>query len=140
MHDVLKPLMKLEAEANETYEKGLKEHKKKIADLRSKIRRAKAQNDDDLLDLLELQLGDLEDKPPVRTRYVTTDATVEKLGTLLAENSFGILLARDELKGLLSRLDREDHQSERSFYLQAWNGYGAYIFDRISRGTTQAIP
>ena len=68
-------------------------------------------------------------------RLVVNDVTVEKLGELLNENPRGLLLVRDELHGALSRLDREDYQSERAFYLEAYNGDGSFTFDRIGRGT-----
>lgn len=68
-------------------------------------------------------------------RLVVADATVEKLGELLAENPRGLLLRRDELPGLLARLDRNEYQSERAFYLEAFNGLAPYVFDRIGRGT-----
>ena len=72
---------------------------------------------------------------PVWRRYRTNDTTVEKLGELLKENPRGILIFRDELIGLLAALDREDRKSDRGFYLEAWNGYGNYHYDRIGRGT-----
>lgn len=68
-------------------------------------------------------------------RLVVADATMEKLGELLAENPRGLLSRRDELPGLLARLDRTEFQSERAFYLEAFNGLSPYVFDRIGRGT-----
>jgi hypothetical protein len=68
-------------------------------------------------------------------RLIVNDATVEKLGELLNENKHGLLLVRDELAGFLARLDAEDAQSERAFYLEAFNGDGAFTYDRIGRGT-----
>ena len=32
-------------------------------------------------------------------------------------------------------MDRDDYQSERAFYLEAFNGDGPFTFDRIGRGT-----
>ena len=32
-------------------------------------------------------------------------------------------------------MDREEYQSERAFYLEAFNGDGSFTFDRIGRGT-----
>ena len=43
---------------------------------------------------------------------------------------------RDELMGLLRGMEREGHQQDRAFYLEAWNGTGRFTFDRIGRGTT----
>ncbi len=68
-------------------------------------------------------------------RLIVNDATVAKLGGLLNENQHGLLLVRDELAGLLARLDAEDAQSERAFYLEAFNGDGAFTYDPIGRGT-----
>lgn len=68
-------------------------------------------------------------------RYKTNDATIEKLSELLADNPKGLLLYRDELMGLLSSWDQEGRESDRAFFLEAWNGYGSLTTDRIGRGT-----
>ena len=68
-------------------------------------------------------------------RYITSDGTIEKLGMLLNENPRGFLVARDELMGWLKGLDREDRAQDRAFYLEAWNGTGAFTVDRVIRGT-----
>lgn len=68
-------------------------------------------------------------------RYLTQDATTEKLGELLRDNPRGLLLSRDELAGWLSTLERPGREGEREFYLEAWDGSGEYTFDRIGRGT-----
>jgi putative DNA primase/helicase len=73
--------------------------------------------------------------PPPAKRYIVNDTTVEKLGELLAENPNGLLLFRDELSGFLRSLDRQGHESDRGFYLESWNGFGTYAYDRIGRGT-----
>lgn len=75
--------------------------------------------------------------PPARRRYVTQDATVEKLGELLRDNPRGVLVYRDELVGFLKSFDQEGRESSRSFFLEAWNGTGSYTFDRIGRGTVE---
>jgi hypothetical protein len=77
---------------------------------------------------------DDEEEPPC-PRIVVNDATVEKLGELLNENPRGLLLIRDELPGFLARLESEEYQSERAFYLEAFNGDGRFTYDRIGRGT-----
>lgn len=76
-------------------------------------------------------------EPPKEKRYLVNDATVEKLGELLAENRNGLLMFRDELTGWLKTLDRENNANERAFYLEAWNGGQPYTYDRIGRGTTK---
>jgi len=72
---------------------------------------------------------------PVRRRYLVHDATVEKLGELLNESPNGFLCFRDELMGLLRSMEKEGHECDRAFYLEAWNGNGRFSYDRISRGT-----
>lgn len=74
---------------------------------------------------------------PTEKRYIVNDATVEKLGELLAENLNGLLMFRDELTGWLRTLDRETNANERAFYLESWNGGQPYVYDRIGRGTTR---
>jgi hypothetical protein len=32
-------------------------------------------------------------------------------------------------------MDRPGHENDRAFYCEAWNGTGAYTYDRIGRGT-----
>jgi hypothetical protein len=76
-----------------------------------------------------------ENEEPTCPRIVVNDVTVEKLGELLNENPRGLLLIRDELPGFLARLEKEEHQSERAFYLEAFNGNGSFTYDRIGRGT-----
>lgn len=46
-----------------------------------------------------------------------------------------MLIFRDELSGFLRAMDREGHEQDRAFYLEAWNGYSRYTYDRIGRGT-----
>jgi putative DNA primase/helicase len=72
---------------------------------------------------------------PVCRRYIVNDVTVEKLGEILNENPFGILLYRDELCGFFRTLDRQGHEADRAFYLECWNGDGSFTYDRIGRGT-----
>lgn len=66
---------------------------------------------------------------------MTNDVTIEKVHELLSKNERGLLLFRDELMGLLSEWDKDGHESDRSFYLEAWNGNGSKTTDRIGRGT-----
>jgi hypothetical protein len=68
-------------------------------------------------------------------RLIVNDATVEKLGELLNQNPRGLLLIRDELPGFLAKMESEEFQSDRAFYLEAFNGDGPFTYDRIGRGT-----
>jgi hypothetical protein len=42
---------------------------------------------------------------------------------------------RDELPGFLAKMESEECQGERAFYLEAFNGDGRFTYDRIARGT-----
>ncbi len=46
-----------------------------------------------------------------------------------------MLLYRDELSGFFRSLERPGHEADRAFYLECWNGDGAFTYDRIGRGT-----
>jgi putative DNA primase/helicase len=85
-------------------------------------------------DVRSLLVEDQDEASPTRRRYVVNDLTYEKLGEVLSVNPDGILLVRDEMRGLLSMLAREENAPARSFYLMSWSG-GRYTFDRIGRGT-----
>lgn len=83
-------------------------------------------------------LASIDESAPAASicpRITINDATVEKLGELLNENPRGLLLIRDELPGFLSRIEKEEHASDRAFYLEAFNGDGRFTYDRIGRGT-----
>ncbi len=69
------------------------------------------------------------------SRFIVNDVTVEKLGELLKEPPRGLLLVRDELSGFLTNLERKEYQTDRAFYLTAFNGKKSYTYDRIGRGT-----
>ena len=90
------------------------------------------------IDAIKKELIDLEEPiEPKPKRYLTNDSTVAKLTELLASNTRGLLVFKDELTGLLASLDREDREEDKSFYLEAWNGSGSHTTDRIKRGTTR---
>ncbi len=44
-------------------------------------------------------------------------------------------MVRDELAGFLANLERKEYQTDRSFYLTAFNGDDQFTYDRIGRGT-----
>jgi hypothetical protein len=73
---------------------------------------------------------------PSERVYWTSDATVERLGEILADNPNGLLVERDELASLLMSLEDERNASARGFYLSSWSGKEGYRFDRIMRGRT----
>lgn len=138
----LRPLQALEAAAGEAYQAALTDWKARQLVAKElekvvggKIREALKEGHD-ATHIAEELVGD-EEPPPVRRRYLVNDSTVEKLGELLNQNPHGLLVFRDELTGLLRSLDREGAEGARAFYLEAWNGTGRFIYDRIGRGTIE---
>lgn len=137
--EALAPIDRLESRAAHAYAEQAAAHR--AAALAAKLRckalesqaakRLKTDPDADVASLL-LDSDDYED--PARPRYLVSDATYEKLGAILFENPTGVLAVRDEVRGLLQDLGREESAPARGFYLQAWSG-GRYTFDRIGRGT-----
>lgn len=72
---------------------------------------------------------------PIGRRFTANDATVEKLGEIMASNSWGLLVYQDELYGLLARMEKQGQEGARAFYLQGFDGNQGYTYDRIGRGT-----
>ena len=79
-----------------------------------------------------------KDNVAVAKRYVTQNVTYEKLGELIQENPRGLTFTRDELGSWINDLTREERAEPLGFFLTAWNGEGAYAFERIGRGTVRA--
>lgn len=142
----LKPLQRLAMEARERHEAAVKAHnaalmvvdaqmEAKKAELR-KLAKAKAPGFQ--LENVAAEIAAMAEtqEPPKAKRYIVNDATVEKLGELLAENPNGLTIFRDELVGFLRSMDKQGHENDRQFYLEAWNGLApGYTYDRINRGT-----
>lgn len=65
-------------------------------------------------------------EPPIARRGILTDATVEAIAPILADNPRGVLVGRDELAGWLGGMDRYVGKSRVSadepFYLSCYNG------------------
>ncbi len=82
--------------------------------------------------------GDDASEPQPPTRFVATDVTVEKLGEVLAGQTRGIMIKRDELTGWFASMERYGGtgagSADRPFWLEAYNG-GSYSIDRIKRGS-----
>lgn len=69
---------------------------------------------------------------PVLPRLAVNDATVEKLAVILSRQPRGLLMARDELSGLLGNMSRYSGGSDRPFWLEAYGG-GGYNVERMGR-------
>src|SRR5699024_11136711 len=108
------PLRRLEAEEKEAHAEANKQHEIDTAmgEMRRDEAKKKAKtavkkgNITEAEDLLEESMRE-ELESPTERRYRTNDATVEKLGELLADNPRGLMMFRDELSGWLAGLDKE---------------------------------
>jgi len=137
----MKPLDRLSAKAVETYRTQLLAHEINSVIKKTRKDAIKSQFkhpenlDDGAIDKLKQEYGALDSEgAPTLRRFRTNDCTVEKLGELLRDNPNGMCAVRDELVGLLARWEREGGEGEKAFYLECWNGYGSFDFDRIGRG------
>jgi hypothetical protein len=142
MEQALKPLHRLEIEAQDKNEKARLEYAKQFLTFKLK-KDAKAQLAKEALKenpaaKVDLEFGD-EPQEPADTRYITNDSSYEALGELLIGNPAGILVERDEVVSLLKFLDAEENVTARGFYLTGWSGKQGYTFDRIGRGH-RAVP
>ncbi len=113
-----------------------------LAELSAKVSKSQAAKamkagDREAARKLMKEADDDADEMPPCPRLIVNDATVEKLGELLNENRNGLLLVRDELPGFLARMEEQENQGERAFYLESFNGDGSFTFDRIGRGTVR---
>lgn len=145
--EIMKPLDRLVAEAREEYEREYAAYEREASmhkaeakarekDLEAAAREAVKSGDRlKLEEAADKQRDAGEPEEPEPRRYKTEDPTVEKLCDLLISNPQGILVHRDELSGWLRSLDKQGRESDRSLYLEAWNGTGSYEVDRIGRGS-----
>lgn len=148
LEQAIKPIKRLAAEAQEAHEKAIKEHgldlmvveaekgalKKKLEATAKKVAAASASRGD--LEEVRQEIEDLEEPDaPREQRYMTNDATIEKILEILKDNPDGVLYYRDELMGWLRSLDKAGREADRAFYLEAWNGNGSFSVDRIGRGS-----
>ena len=147
--EALRPLHKLVKDEFDKFEEDSQANLIEIQTLQSQfegtlqaIKQAEKQDKSEKIDSLKEKLHDYSQKldalQPQIKRYITNDSTIEKLLDLLKTNPNGILMFRDELTGFLNNMNKPGHESDRSFYLEGWNGNGSYISDRIGRGTVRA--
>jgi hypothetical protein len=136
-------LQRLERDERQAYETALHEYEMRsvIADAsranaRKEIQGALKRGNAGAAEAAAAAMMD-EDQEPIEPRIVVNDATVEKLGELLNQNPGGLVQVRDELAGWLANMDREGREADRGFWLESWNGHGAFTVDRIGRGTVR---
>jgi len=143
LNEALRPLARLEIDAKEAfdnsvngYEVDLLEYQARKDGLKSEMKQVASGKGNRSMESVKAEFLQLEEpERPAIHRHKTNDATIEKLSELLNENPCGLLLFRDELVGLLTSWDKPGRESDRAFFLEAWNGTGAHTTDRIGRGT-----
>jgi putative DNA primase/helicase len=148
LEQTIKPTKRLAARAARDHEEALKQHeldkmvaaaeksalKKQLEDKAKKVAAGDAPRSE--MDAIREKIEALkEPEEPTHKRYITNDATIEKLAEILAVNPDGVLYYRDELMGWLRGLDKAGRESDRAFFLEAWNGNGSHDVDRIGRGS-----
>lgn len=135
------PIDGIEADARHEHEKAAKAHKEELelfdvakAAVKKKAKDQAAKGD---MDAAKATLGSVsEPTPPAPAeRLILNDATVEKAGELMNQFDHHLTILRDELAGLLAKLQQEENASERAFYLECFNGDSRFTYDRIGRGT-----
>ena len=140
----LAPLNRLEAQEREKWETVAQEKaaqreslQARIAGCKGAIQQAAKKGGDvsTLEHTMQHLMVELQELPVGPKRYVIGDATQEKIADLLIRNPHGLVMIRDELAGWLAGLEQENHKTDRSFFLQAWNGSEGYSVDRIGRGS-----
>ena len=147
MEEALRPLKRLCAEAEQEFKATQDSHDvdEKIAKLQAAdaikqaanlFKNKSAESEQKARDLLAATHDPAE---PTLRRYIANDTNIASLGVLLQQNPNGLLVFRDELVSLLRSLDQEERESEKGFYLTAWNGNSGYTFDRIGRGLHLSI-
>lgn len=140
--EVLKPLDRLAADAMTAYQEDCATYdanamvaEAKRDALQRLMKSAAKDGNDAELERLATLVHEIGQRKPVPRRFKTNDGTVEKIAEILLENPPGILIYRDELSGWLRTLDKQGHEGDRAFYLEAWNGTGNFNVDRIGRGS-----
>lgn len=140
LSEVMKPLHRLESEAHGTYEAARKAWEIEKAHIKLSNRATeqltvkKYKNGESVV--TELQL---EPDEPIATRYCVNNFSLEALGEVLMGNQNGVLVFSDEIYGLLKMSEKPGNEGLHDFLLSAWNGDGAFSFDRITRGLNRRI-
>jgi len=138
--EALSSIKKLQAEAFDVFSNAKAEHdaQAELAKLKQSMNKTEARKKlkgSKSADVLGLLHSIDPYAAPICKRYITNNATYEKLGEILVENPNGVMVEYDEIIGLLKQLDASGQEVARSFYLSGANGDTSCTFDRIMRGT-----
>lgn len=136
----MKFINELEITAQRVHAKAMAEwiSEERIRKLQIKILEGKAKkalNSGDKAEARKLLDEVHEIKPPIRKRFVVSDATPEARLEILCDNPNGVLLLRDELDGHIAQLKKDGYENARAQELQFFDGHQDYTDDRIKRGS-----
>lgn len=136
----MKFINELETTAQRVHAKAMAEwiSEERIRKLQIKILEGKAKKELNSGNKAEARklLDEVEEiKPPIRKRFVISDATPEARLEILCDNPNGILLLRDELDGHIAQLKKDGYENARAQELQFFDGHQDYTDDRIKRGS-----
>lgn len=140
------PLRQLQRRANETYEKELNEYEcqRKVDEEQERLERESFRKvlkyEDENQRAVETE--EYKDfwrnakESPAKKRYIIGDSTTEKTQEIQIENKGRcLMLLRDELSGLLFKLDERGKENDRTYLLEAWAGDTDFNNDTIGRGS-----
>lgn len=130
--DLREAVRAIERDLNHDWEARLAtyEEKRKIAEARlavweQELRKLKVGEEPPAMPEVEMP------KPPTRKRLCIGDTTTEKAVRLLAENPWGLICTRDELRGLFGGFDKYGGSgNDRAFWIEAYGGR-SYRYDRV---------
>ncbi len=141
LSEVMRPLHQLENEAHRDYESALAtwtNAKERLAIANSAAKAATLQRlKKDPTAEITATLSEPDE--PIATRYCVNNFSMEALGEVLLGNPNGLLAFSDEIHGLLMMAQKPGNEGLSDFLLSAWNGDGAFTFDRIGRGLNRRI-
>ena len=84
---------------------------------------------------LEIVMDELDQLKKLSSgRFITNDATIEKLADLIENNSRCFMIILDELVSLFANFKKKGREGDRTFYLTGYNGNDSHTVDRVSRG------
>jgi putative DNA primase/helicase len=139
LHAVMGPLRRRQALAMTVYESERDAYQHQLQKYHAQKRSRRPTTATAIHDNEKYAAWDAETPPPpVCTRYLVNEATIEKVHVILKENPQGVLYLRDELSGWIAQLDQRGRERDRAFFLETWDGDSDFTFDRVGRGTVYA--